>query len=55
MTPIDSTKNQHAMLRSYVRQHVYINEKNRYRRKNFKLPYLHCYTANVTKIWRVET
>ena len=31
MTPIDSTKNQHTMLRSYVRQHVYINEKNRYR------------------------
>ena len=38
-----------------LRLHLHINDQTTYQRENFKLPYFHCYTRNISEIWRVET
>ena len=35
------------ILCSYLRLHSYINDQNTRQRKNFNLPYTHCYTRNI--------
>ena len=34
---------------------LHINDQTTHQRKKLKLPYIHCYTKNITKIWTGST
>ena len=40
--------------RVYLRLHLLIDDQATHQRKNLKLPSLHCYSRNISEIWRVE-
>ena len=55
MIPIDSTSDQNAVCRVFLRLHVHINDQTMHERRNLKLPYLFCYTRIICEICRAET
>ena len=52
MTPIDSGNDRNICVELFK---ATLTMKLRIKKNNLKLPDFHCYTRNISEIWRVET